>query len=389
MPGFIDYIKYPFLMSIDEFVNTYYSHPLLIVIKSSELRAKLLSIIRSIIEDLQIPVEIFNDIEESVSAFYTLLNIAKIVNDKRLVNRIAISYSKSAGSFFEKEDEYTLVLISNKTGLKAEYIALNPPRLPEIVSNNSRGKRGKIDMRFVPCPFAIPLKQYLKIVSSKLIHDQLYSPSNNIIQNGMVYLNRRLFQRILEENIVNYILKRYNELEAINDERLAEIVEELKKIIATSYGNTRSLKEEIKNENAETTTTIKEGCITDIMPDLFPPCIQRILSSLENGGNPSHIERFNLAAFLGNIGAGPDDILEYFKKTADFNEKIARYQIEHILGLRGGRKKYLPYNCANMKSSGICPVQESCKGGKSPLAVYRYNLRSIVRNKRETRSASR
>ncbi|MEM4757119.1 MAG: hypothetical protein QW254_03675, partial [Desulfurococcaceae archaeon] len=240
MPGFIDYIKYPFLMSIDEFVNTYYSHPLLIVIKSSELRAKLLSIIRSIIEDLQIPVEIFNDIEESVSAFYTLLNIAKIVNDKRLVNRIAISYSKSAGSFFEKEDEYTLVLISNKTGLKAEYIALNPPRLPEIVSNNSRGKRGKIDMRFVPCPFAIPLKQYLKIVSSKLIHDQLYSPSNNIIQNGMVYLNRRLFQRILEENIVNYILKRYNELEAINDERLAEIVEELKKIIATSYGNTRS-----------------------------------------------------------------------------------------------------------------------------------------------------
>lgn len=379
MPGFIDYIKYPFLMSIDEFTKTYYSHPLTVAINNSELRTKILLTMKFIIENMRIPIETFNDAEESVSAFYAILNSAKIINDRKLVNRIAISCSKTASVFFEREDEYTLTLISRKTGLNTEYLTLNPPRLPEIISSNQEGKQGKIYMRFIPCPFAIPFKQYLRIVSSRLIHDQLYLLSNNIVHNGMIYLNRRVFQRILEESIVNYILRKYSELEVIESEKLMEITEELKKAISSYYEKVESTERGKSGENTEAMITRKESA-SGMVPSAFPPCIKKILSSLESGGNPSHIERFNLAAFLGNIGAEPDDVLEYFRKTADFNEKIARYQVEHILGLRGGRKKYLPYSCANMKSSGICPVQDNCKGGKNPVTVYRYNLRTMNRS---------
>jgi DNA primase large subunit len=38
----------------------------------------------------------------------------------------------------------------------------------------------------------------------------------------------------------------------------------------------------------------------------------------------------------------------------DFNEKIARYQVEHIAGLRGSRTRYKPPSCQTMRSLGLC-----------------------------------
>jgi DNA primase large subunit len=68
-----------------------------------------------------------------------------------------------------------------------------------------------------------------------------------------------------------------------------------------------------------------------------------------------------------------EEILELFRNVPDFNEKIARYQLEHIAGLRGSRKQYMPYSCQTMKSLGLCPIVGDC-GAKNPLIVYRRNI---------------
>lgn len=103
--------------------------------------------------------------------------------------------------------------------------------------------------------------------------------------------------------------------------------------------------------------------------NLFPPCIQAILRSLVNGENLTHHQRFALATFLLNLNTSVDDLLKIFKYSPDFNERIARYQLEHLAGLRGSKRRYLPYSCSTMKTLNMC--NSEC-GTRNPLQyVYR------------------
>jgi len=61
-----------------------------------------------------------------------------------------------------------------------------------------------------------------------------------------------------------------------------------------------------------------------------------------------------------------EDLVNLFKTVADFDEKKTRYQVEHIAGLRGGHKFYMPPSCQEMNSLGLCPTNLGC-GVKNPL----------------------
>jgi DNA primase large subunit len=65
-------------------------------------------------------------------------------------------------------------------------------------------------------------------------------------------------------------------------------------------------------------------------------------------------------------------VLELFKHAPDYNERIARYQIEHLAGLKGGRKKYSVYSCEKMKTLGMCVAD--C-GTKTPVQYYLKQVR--------------
>ena len=41
-----------------------------------------------------------------------------------------------------------------------------------------------------------------------------------------------------------------------------------------------------------------------------------------------------------------------------FSEKIARYQLEHLAGLKGSGKKYYPCGCRKLQEMGLCPLSE-------------------------------
>jgi len=108
---------------------------------------------------------------------------------------------------------------------------------------------------------------------------------------------------------------------------------------------------------------------------LTPPCIESIINEVKSGGNPSHQARFALAAYMlrrcHDIEGKPmedcvEDLVNLFKTVADFDEKKTRYQVEHIAGLRGGHKFYMPPSCQEMNSLGLCPTNLGC-GVKNPL----------------------
>jgi len=88
----------------------------------------------------------------------------------------------------------------------------------------------------------------------------------------------------------------------------------------------------------------------------WPPCMEAIKARIAEA---SHKELFTVAAFLVNRGYSTEQILAILAERPDFNEKIARYQVEHIAGLRGSRTKYKPPSCQTMRSLGLC-----VEGGK-------------------------
>jgi DNA primase large subunit len=91
--------------------------------------------------------------------------------------------------------------------------------------------------------------------------------------------------------------------------------------------------------------------VTAPAPGDWPPCMAAIRARVAEAG---HKELFSLAAFMINRGYSKEEILVLLAERPDFNERIARYQIEHIAGERGSRTKYRPPSCQTMKTLGLC-----------------------------------
>jgi len=73
---------------------------------------------------------------------------------------------------------------------------------------------------------------------------------------------------------------------------------------------------------------------------------------------------FTLATFLNSIGMPKARILELFKKSPNFSERIASYQLDRI-----AKQNYAPPSCDKIRSYGLCPNKD-CPA-RHPLSFYR------------------
>ena len=61
-----------------------------------------------------------------------------------------------------------------------------------------------------------------------------------------------------------------------------------------------------------------------------------------------------------------------FKTFSDYNERLTRYQIEHIAGERGSGTKYTCPPCSVLQTHGVCKNRdETCRRIYHPLAYYK------------------
>jgi DNA primase large subunit len=76
-----------------------------------------------------------------------------------------------------------------------------------------------------------------------------------------------------------------------------------------------------------------------------------------------------------------DEIVNLFSNVADFREKLARYQVEHLAGQRGSRQVYLTYNCSTLQTHHVCfEPDRICETIRNPLT---YHLRKKFNKKNE------
>ena len=121
----------------------------------------------------------------------------------------------------------------------------------------------------------------------------------------------------------------------------------------------------------------------------LPPCLKNLMAMAQRGENISHSGRFTLATFLHHVGAPNEDILELFANSPDFDEGMARYQIEHLTGVTSG-KEYTPPECGTMKSNGNCfePDNLCSKDWMShPLKYYRTKARGRAKKRMAEKDA--
>jgi DNA primase large subunit len=201
--------------------------------------------------------------------------------------------------------------------------------------------------------FEVDFKFYLK--SAAHLHESRWKLTNQIIDAGKISLNQNKVVRLLQEEIKNRVEKK---LEVPDIKNLPEDIN----IIA--------------NKLAELAQGIM-GQETEDMPKTvvqaaFPPCINDLFVEAAAAHHLSHIGRFTLTSFLLNIGMSPEAVNEMYKTFSDYNERLTRYQIEHIAGERGSATRYTPPQCSVLQTHGVCKNRdELCRRIYHPLKYYK------------------
>jgi DNA primase large subunit len=134
-----------------------------------------------------------------------------------------------------------------------------------------------------------------------------------------------------------------------------EVIRPVREMLYDSFTQTKPLP---TNWHPEESKVIKEALQRRAAKTVAPapskewaPCMVALRNRVADIG---HFGLFALAAYMAQKGYEVKEIVDVLRVRSDFDEKIARYQVEHIAGQRGSRVKYRPPSCQSMKTHGLC-----------------------------------
>lgn len=209
--------------------------------------------------------------------------------------------------------------------------------------------------------FGLGFRFYLK--NAAHMHGSEWKLINQIMDKGIVYLNKDKAVRLLQEEVKNRVEKRLDISEIKNlPKEISEIAEELIKLAQTIMGQ----------EIEEMPKVVVQAA--------FPPCINALYADAAQSHHLSHIGRFTLTSFLVNIGITPEGLNDMFKTFSDYNERLTRYQIEHIAGERGSGTKYTCPQCSVLQTHGVCKNRDDiCRWIYHPLSYYKRKQKTMTK----------
>jgi DNA primase large subunit len=134
-----------------------------------------------------------------------------------------------------------------------------------------------------------------------------------------------------------------------------EVIRLVREMLYDSFVQTKPLP---VNWHPEEAKAIKEALQKRAAKTVAPapskewaPCMVALRNRVADA---SHFGLFALAAYMSNRGYEVKEIVDVLRVRSDFDERIARYQVEHIAGQRGSHVKYRPPSCQSMKTHGLC-----------------------------------
>jgi len=303
-------------------------------------------------------------LEVEVLSFYVAALLAYNTGNRWAVLRLALAESERAREELLRLPDETVALIGRKAGI--ESIKFSPRAYVEPIAVVGATPIYRV------YGYMVGFIDYIEH-GHRLLGDDSWKPVNLPVKGGTVFLDKQRAVRLIKEALMAFIEKRINELGSSLGELPQTLNRQLKTITEAAARATGA------KRWARSDTAVPPGTIVE---DAFPPCMADIYARARRGEHLSHHERFAIATFLLNIGADVDTVIDVFRSMPDFKERITRYQVEHLAGLRGSGKKYSTYSCDKMRTLGLC--RADC-GTKSPVQAYYRNLR----NARQHRASPR
>lgn len=331
-----DLAKYPFLKEAAEYVKT-------LDLKIEDLTSfeftKILERAEERVEEAILYALVsrkFQNVEVEILSFPTAIMIVAATANQFIKRRYALAEAKQAYNDLKFEPKEKILAFAK----------------------NFRWKILNVEENTVPYEFKLHFTDYLKNTTS--LREKKWKLVNRPLARGNVYLTKNETARLLSEEIRQHIEKRLETKEMPKlPQKIAEIAEKLKNLTIEKVGKTEI-----------------EGVPKTVKKDAFPPCIKALYEDASKGRHISHIGRFTLTTFLINIGMPAENVIDLFKGFSDFNERMTRYQVEHIAGEKGSRTRYKPPKCETLKTHGICVNPEDlCKVVGHPLGFYKKNLK--------------
>ena len=282
------------------------------------------------------------DYELEIFSFPIAVMLVAASEDSLLKSRYALAEAKRSSSLLADEEKEKLLIVANNFNWQARLVT---------------------DVNLQPYSFAIRFPVFLKNATG--FHDENWKLVNHLMINGEVYLTEREISRLLEEEIRKYI-----------ESKLEIKIKSLPPLIMARVNKLKQLAAE-KREQIQL-----EEMPDRVVMEAFPPCIKSIYDRVSAGRPASHLGRFALTSFLLSIGMSEDDVFKFFRSVSDFNERMTRYQVEHIAGTRGSGTKYTPPNCSTLRTHGICvsPISE-CNRAVNPLVCYKRLIKNFPEEK--------
>jgi len=104
----------------------------------------------------------------------------------------------------------------------------------------------------------------------------------------------------------------------------------------------------VKGKIAESRPKIERPRVSNLSENALPPCVRDIIKALEIG-KANHNAHFVLVTFLNGLGLDEKSVLEVFRRSPKFNEKITSYQIKFAKD-----RNYTCPACESIKGYGLC-----------------------------------
>ena len=195
--------------------------------------------------------------------------------------------------------------------------------------------------------FKVKAADYL--MRSSHFHEQEWKMINRPVSKGQVYLDADETVRLVRSELAVLITSRVHAMSLPPALPLAikEKAEELRTALAPRY-------------------EYRAHAVTE-----YPPCIKHALEVMGRSENLPHSARLMLATYMLAIGKSNDEIVEMFKSAPDYNERITRYQVEHLAGTKGSRTKYSVPSCDKLRTENLCFATSDCAGIINPVQFGR------------------
>jgi len=303
---------------------------------------------------------------------------------ERAIQRIeeALKNNPPRVSYREREEDIEipsfpvaiiLAAASDSNYIKRRYALAEATRAYDLLREEKREKFLEVARALnwrIRCPkdsiggrkfeFAVFFVEYLRNTAS--FHESRFKLVNRPMLKGEIFLTKREAARLLREEIRRKIEERLEvDVRSIIPEILKNRIENLKRKYVSH------------EEKAEFEVFPKK-----MRMEALPPCISQLLAAAKAGRHISHLGRFTLTSFLLNVGMSPSEVVDIFRSSSDFNERLTRYQVEHIAGARGSGTRYIPPSCETLRTHGLClGPDDLCRGIKHPLARYRKGIRTF------------